>query len=175
MVMMPDSTPEGSDGEYSLDESDQLEPEDTLDEQDLDDMLDEGYDPPERPEELGRYGLTSEEMEEGETLDQRLAEEVPDTPLGGDDPSYVEEYEVGDRRSGRLVADDEGVGEDVESDLVATDVGVNDAGASAEEAAVHTIDDEYETELGTPEPKPVPRNKKSSAKGKGGRGRAPRK
>jgi hypothetical protein len=40
------------------------------------------------------------------------------------------------------VAEDEGVSEDTERDLVAEDVGINGAGASAEEAAVHVIDEE---------------------------------
>ena len=48
--------------------------------------------------------------------------------------------EVGDARTGRLVAPDEGSHEDRESDEVADDVGIDGAGASAEEAAVHTIE-----------------------------------
>jgi len=49
---------------------------------------------------------------------------------------------VGDERAGRLVAPDEGVREDTEKDLDAQDVGIDGAGASAEEAAVHVIDEE---------------------------------
>ena len=45
-------------------------------------------------------------------------------------------------RAGRLVDEDEGLGPDLEKDLVAEDVGIDGAGASAEEAAVHVIDDE---------------------------------
>ena len=44
-------------------------------------------------------------------------------------------------RAGRLVDEDEGLGPDVEKDLVGEDVGIDGAGASAEEAAVHVIDD----------------------------------
>jgi hypothetical protein len=40
---------EGSAGEYSVDEDDQLQPEDTLIDRGVDDVLDEGYSPPERP------------------------------------------------------------------------------------------------------------------------------
>jgi hypothetical protein len=40
------------------------------------------------------------------------------------------------------VAQDEGLGEDLEQDSVAEDVGIDGAGASAEEAAVHVIPDE---------------------------------
>ena len=50
--------------------------------------------------------------------------------------------EVGDERAGRLVAEDEGVHTDTEKDLVADDVGVDGAASSAEEAAVHVVDEE---------------------------------
>ncbi|NHA70183.1 DUF5709 domain-containing protein, partial [Phycicoccus flavus] len=69
--------------------------------------------------------------------------------VGGDDPDSIDagedwlgDAEVGDDRSGRLVAPDEGAGTDVEKDLVSEDVGVDGAGASAEEAAVHVVDEE---------------------------------
>ena len=45
--------------------------------------------------------------------------------------------------SGRLVAPDQGFGEDDEKDLVAEDVGISTArGASAEEAAMHIAGDD---------------------------------
>ena len=50
--------------------------------------------------------------------------------------------EVGGARTGRLLAPDEGSHEDVDSELVAEDEGIDGAGASAEEAAMHTIEDE---------------------------------
>ncbi|MDT5107333.1 MAG: hypothetical protein QOI25_4846 [Mycobacterium sp.] len=65
--------------------------------------------------------------------------------LGGNDypgSDFSEDDEVGDRRAGRLVAPDEGVDVDDESDLLASDVGIDGSAASAEEAAVHVIDDE---------------------------------
>jgi hypothetical protein len=40
---------------------------------------------------------------------------------------------------GRLVAPDEGAHEDTEKDLVAEDVGIDGAAASAEEAAMHVV------------------------------------
>ena len=58
--------------------------------------------------------------------------DIVDGPVGG---------EVGEERSGRLLAPDEGAHEDVEKDLVAEDEGIDGAGASAEEAAVHTIEE----------------------------------
>ena len=50
--------------------------------------------------------------------------------------------EVGDARAGRLVDPDEGLGPDIEKDLVGDDVGIDGAAASAEEAAMHVIDEE---------------------------------
>ncbi|MDI9972669.1 DUF5709 domain-containing protein [Rhodococcus sp. IEGM 1307] len=144
-MTMPDSTPEGSEGEYSLDEEDQLQPEDTLVDRGVDDVLDEGYSPPERPLGLDAYGTTAAEQREGETLDQRLAEEEPDPALEDDDNAEIlDDNEVGRLRSGRLVAEDAGVGEDEEKDLVASDIGIDGGAASAEEAAVHIVDEETE-------------------------------
>ena len=48
---------------------------------------------------------------------------------------------MGDARAGRLVADDEGAHEDDEKQVWASDVGVDGAGASAEEAAMHVVDE----------------------------------
>lgn len=48
---------------------------------------------------------------------------------------------MGDLRSGRLVAPDEGAHEDEESGLIASDVGIDGAAASAEEAAMHIVDE----------------------------------
>ncbi|MEU6772577.1 DUF5709 domain-containing protein [Streptomyces sp. NPDC046759] len=127
-----------------------LDVEDTLDFDGVDDPLDRGWSPPERPWAVEHRGVTAAERQAGETLDQRLAEEQPDlaAPDGDDlgDCSGTDgellDNEVGNLRSGRLVAPDEGVHEDEEAALVATDVGIDGAGASAEEAAVHVVDEE---------------------------------
>lgn len=138
-----DTTPEGSTGEYSLDEDDQLQPEDTLVDRGVDDVLDEGYSPPERPLGTNAFGTTTAEQQAGESLDERLAEEVPDVSAEGDDSAEFRDFsEVGNARSGRLMAEDEGSGEDTEKDLVAEDVGIDGGAASAEEAAVHVVEDE---------------------------------
>jgi hypothetical protein len=42
------------------------------------DPLDDGWDAPDRPSPPSRYGYTAEEQRDGETLDELLAEEVPD-------------------------------------------------------------------------------------------------
>ena len=134
-------------GDESVDDEDQLQPEDTLDDPDVEDVLDRGFSPPERYSTAQDHGTTPREEAEGETLDQRIAQEVPepdpyaeaerdpDAIVDGD----VDDGEVGAERAGRLVDPDEGAREDTESSLVGTDVGIDGAAASAEEAAVHVI------------------------------------
>ena len=138
-------------GEYSVEDDNQLQPEDTLIDRGIDDMLDEGYSPPERLYGPGAFGPS-------ESMDQMLAEEELDPasriniPLDeaeqqrSDEAERETEFpqrnEVGRARAGRLVAPDQGFGEDVDADLLADDVGIDGGAASAEEAAVHIIDDE---------------------------------
>jgi len=138
MSEMPGEGDRETYGSQSVDDEDQLQPEDTLDDRGVDDVLDEGYSPPDREPAHLRHGMTREEQREGETLDERLAEEEPDVDPYADDNDYGE----ADPRAGRLVAPDEGLGADVDKDEVADDVGVDGAGASAEEAAVHVVQSE---------------------------------
>ncbi len=122
-----------------------------------DDPLDRGIAPPERWSAGMRFGSTADEQASGESLDDLLAEEEPDTlfdddedlPEDLDDDEEADEYIDGlllddgpDPRAGRLVAQDEGAHPDEETDLVARDVGVDDGAASAEEAALHVVDDD---------------------------------
>jgi hypothetical protein len=123
-------------GSYSVDDEDQLQPEDTLDDRGVDDILDEGYSPPERWSAGEGFGTTADEALEGETLDQRLTQEEPEPDPYAEEDENVGGPEVGGERSGRLVAPDEGAHEDSEKDL-----GIDGAGASAEEAAVHVVAD----------------------------------
>jgi len=135
----PGSTTGGMDGVAT-----QLDEADTLIYGGLDDPLDEGYSPPDREPSVDVP--TQAEEERGASLDELLAAEVPDVGADEPEPNLFDEYgsEVGDRRSGRLYDDEtDGVSDD-EKDLVAGDAGIDGAGASAEEAAVHIIDvDEY--------------------------------
>jgi hypothetical protein len=124
-------------------ELDQLQPEDTLVDRGVDDVLDEGYSPAEKWGPGEGFGSTAAETEQGENLDQRLTQEEPEAdPYADEDAQAPVDDEVGDARSGRLVDPDEGSGEDTEKDLVGDDVGIDGAAASAEEAAVHTVPDE---------------------------------
>jgi Family of unknown function (DUF5709) len=134
---------------------------DSLDGNPGDDPLDRGVAPPERWSAGMRFGTTAEEQEEGESLDQHLREEVPDPSADpdaadgepaedrSDDEVAADEYVDGlllddgaDPRAGRLVAEDEGSHPAREADLVAQDAGIDGGAASAEEAAVHVVEDD---------------------------------
>ena len=81
---------EASAGEYSVDEDDQLQSEDTLVDRGIDDVLDEGYSPPERPYRRGSFGSTPE------SLEQLLAEEEPDPAMHIYDPLDKDERQRSD-------------------------------------------------------------------------------
>ncbi|MGI3197729.1 DUF5709 domain-containing protein [Streptomyces sp. GLT-R25] len=132
-----------------------LDPEDALSDRGSD-PYEEGWSPPERPLAVEHQGTTGREQHEGESLDQRLAEERTDPALeepeaddrvgdlaGGQGEPL--DAEVGVDRAGRLVAPDEGAHEDAEKDMIADDVGIDGGAASAEEAAVHRVPDEDDT------------------------------
>jgi hypothetical protein len=92
------------------------------------DAIDAGYSPPDRPYALDDDELTVAGQAAGETLDERLAREVP------------EEVPVDVDRAGRL-ADPEQLGVMERTDsMEGQDVGIDGGAASAEEAAVHVVD-----------------------------------
>jgi Family of unknown function (DUF5709) len=130
--MSSPESPEERAGEYSTDDDDQLSQEDTLIDRGGDDLLDEGYSPPDK----------WREPRDNETLDELLSEEEPDPAMQLDDPDeQAGDDEVGDLRAGRLVSPNDGVGEDDEEELFGREVGIDGGAASAEEAAVHVIDE----------------------------------
>lgn len=114
---------------------DQLQPDETLLDRGVSDVLDEGYVTPEHWSPAQGYGNTQAEMRRGETLEQRIAQEQPEQPA--DDTPWNTDPEdmrqVGNHRAGRLVADS--------SDTMGHEVGIDGGAASAEEAAMHVIDD----------------------------------
>jgi hypothetical protein len=131
-------------GGYSVDDEDQPQGDgDSMsDDRGLTEPLDEGYSPPEKWSVGQGYGNTPLEEELGETLDQRIAQEEPEPdPYAEEDVEDLDDGEVGDARAGRLVAPDEGAGEDEDSEMFADDAGIDGAGASAEEAAMHVVND----------------------------------
>jgi len=111
------------------------------------DPMEEGWNPPEKWSVAQGYGNTPLEEELGETLDQRIAQEIPEpdpylvAAEAEDLDAPADDSEVGDARAGRLVDTHGGVGLDDEPTLVAEDVGIDGAAATAEEAAVHLLDD----------------------------------
>ncbi|MFD9574593.1 DUF5709 domain-containing protein [Streptomyces sp. NPDC059982] len=124
------------------DEPSELQPDmdDSIGELDTDGLLDQGYSPPDRP--YTRDGAGS--------LDDRLARELPDDASpAGDGIGDVEDGEgepldpqAGGARAGRLTpvsAFPHG------NSVLARDVGIDAGAASAEEAAIHVIEDEDET------------------------------
>ena len=101
-------------GDQSIDDEDQLQSGDTLDDGDVEDVLDRGYSPPDRaPKGYDDYP-TEAERRQGESLDEKLAEEEPDVdPYAEEDDDFDHEDEnaldeqlgldEADARTGRLV------------------------------------------------------------------------
>ncbi|MGH3273533.1 MAG: DUF5709 domain-containing protein [Streptosporangiaceae bacterium] len=152
---MPDETRRES---QDLQDYEVQDASDTLDGNPGDDPLDRGVIPPERWTSAIRFGSTAEEQESGESLDQLLAEEEPDVVPDVDDErpeDIAGEEDAGDEdvdglllddgpdpRAGRLVAGDEDADAARDTDLVARDAGIDGGAATAEEAAVHVVEDD---------------------------------
>jgi hypothetical protein len=149
---MPDS---GKHESEDLADYEVLDGSDTLDGGPSDDPLDRGIVTPDRWSAGVRYALRGEE--DSESLDELLAEEEPDVTdepvdeswdenVTGRDVTRLGRDDDPDLRAGRLVSadedlyDDDGDG-DAEDELVARDAGIDGGAATAEEAAVHVIDD----------------------------------
>ncbi|WP_147918487.1 DUF5709 domain-containing protein [Ruania zhangjianzhongii] len=117
-------------------DSNQLPLEDTLEERGTEDLLNESYSPPERSP-GPHWGETPYEEAVGEPQGVRLSAEVPED--AGPDASRQAD------RAGRLV---EGEASDQ-----AEDVGVAGGAATAEEAAMHLVDEDGQAPLAavTPE------------------------
>ena len=110
------------------------------------------------------FGSTADEQESGESLEQLLAREEPDTALDIDDEQPEDitgDEDAGDEDvdglllddgpdpgQGRLVAEDEEAHPDDHADLVAHDAGIDGGTATAEEAAIHAVDDDYDIRSG---------------------------
>lgn len=133
-----DGIPEGSE------QLDQLQRDDSLIDRGVDDVLDEGYIAPDNWSAAQGYGNTPAEMRQGETIEQRVRQEVPEpTPdLEHWNPNN-EKREVGKERAGRLMHV-QGSGKE---DTLGVDVGISGGAASAEEAAMHIISDEEGDEI----------------------------
>jgi hypothetical protein len=121
----------------------QQQNDDTLLDREPFDPMDEGISPPERWSAGEGFGTTNDEQRQGESFEQRLEQEVPDVDPDAEwSEENLDDGEVGNRRSGRLVDPNGGIGDDNVSELVGEDVGIDGAAASAEEAAVHVVEEE---------------------------------
>ena len=63
---------------YSTDESDQLQPEDTLEQEDVDDVLDRGYSPGETERGTDAFGTTAYAESQAETIAPPIHPAAPD-------------------------------------------------------------------------------------------------
>jgi uncharacterized protein DUF5709 len=149
-------------GDGDVDYGNPLSPEESLDQDEFgeDEDIADGYSPAERPWGVSEWGVTSYEESRHESLGRRLAREqreLTDEPEGdgigdsiGTDGELIDD-QVGDRRAGRLVvgAIDE---LDARSDYWAADAGIDGAGASAEEAAIHVVPDNVDPAISGPDP-----------------------
>lgn len=124
-------------------DSNQLPQEDTLIKRGLDDALDEGYSPPERPS--PSLSETPSEQNEPDTIDERERQENPEVwEVDGADGTEADPDRPGQKidpeRAGRLAAPaDETTGHN--QDVAAVDEGISGGAASAEEAAMHVEED----------------------------------
>ena len=103
--------------------------------------------PGERPQAVNQWGTTALEEVLGEPLDLRLSHEEPDVfaqlnQPASSEPDSDDPYPTDrDERVGRIVDIDGGSGEDEESAMIASSVGTDGGGFSAEERAMHIVYD----------------------------------
>ncbi len=89
------------------------------------------------------FGTTAAEIHDGESLDGRIAREEPDvldavdTPADESATADTPFAEGAGQGIGRIVEPDQGGTSDTEKDMIATDVGTDLGGYSAEESAMH--------------------------------------
>jgi len=150
---MPDSREHESE---DLADYEVLDANDTLLGNPGDDPLDRGVVTPDRWSAGVRYALKGEE--DSESLDELLAEEEPDDTVDDDEESWDENVtdqdvtrlrrdDDPDLRAGRLATTEADVYGDgdvpavQDGELLASDTGIDGGAASAEEAAVHVIED----------------------------------
>jgi hypothetical protein len=147
-------------GSFSVDDEDQLQPEETLEDVEggrIVDVLDRGYSPPDTDRSGTLWGTTPFEQSHEETIDQRIAQEVPDPDsaygaphnesgldeerVGGDDPDAIDAEDdwYGEPE---LVEDEVGdVDEDVVDASATDDVDEGHPPAPAEESAMRVVEE----------------------------------
>ena len=128
-----DSVYEGGD---AVEDAENLDPLENLTGDDPDEVMQTGYNPPDREPHNLRDAPTPAEEREGPSLDDRLAAEEPDVSEQAA-PGTPDAH-----RAGRLVSPgQDALAESEEATEVAEDVGPAGYASSAEEAAVHVEGD----------------------------------
>ena len=136
--------PEGADAvdlqsTTSVDKEEQLsqgQPYDTLDDRGVEDTLDEGIVPPQKWSAGQGFGNTAAEQREGETLDQRIAQEEPDPAMEVDLVEGEPPLRAGEEGD---VPDDVDLGEgEIPDDVV--DYGILDDGEVGDARAGRLVD-----------------------------------
>ena len=113
-----------------------INPEDQLSEEGMDQVLEQGYSPPERPLALDKFGTTLAEERQGETLDQRIAQEEPDPAMEVDLVEGEPPLRAGEEGD---VPDDVDLGEaEIPDDVV--DYGIVDDGEVGDARAGRLVD-----------------------------------
>ena len=158
-----ESIEDGATGSYSVDDATDAgaAQDELLDSSEGDN---ESWSPPDSQPRNTEWGTTASEQAQEETIEQRIMQEesdpetaygAPDNEsgldkdprdrVGGDDPDAIEaeddwvgDSEVGDAPAGELVEPDEGVREDTEKDLDASEAGPGDG---PEDSAMHIVRD----------------------------------
>lgn len=124
----------------AVEDAENLDPAENLTGDDPDEIMQTGYNPPDREPHNLRDAPTPAEEREGPSLDERLAAEAPDV---GAEASGEDQGTVETDRAGRLLAPDEDpLARSSETTAVAEDVGPAGYASSAEEAAVHIEDED---------------------------------
>ncbi|MFD9376863.1 DUF5709 domain-containing protein [Streptomyces sp. NPDC059999] len=125
-VYQPQDTDQTSEGQPDM--------ENALDEPNADLGLDEGYrTAADRPSVVTRHGTTGREQSEGQSLEERLAQEVPEIGDAPRAPFLLDEDGIG-----RLVSVTE-AGSRRNTDVMGFDAGDDAGEESAEEAAMHVV------------------------------------
>ena len=116
----------------------------TAEEQELGETIDQRINQ-EEPDPYSAYGRP----ERSEALDEDGLPVEEEETVGGDDPDAIraeddwlgDDGEVGDGPSVRVVTEDEGDRPDTDSQAWGRDTGFEDDGGSAEESAMHVVED----------------------------------
>ncbi|MGO1488977.1 MAG: DUF5709 domain-containing protein [Arachnia sp.] len=148
MTEIPDGVSDTADFDSPVpaesEQLDQLQESDSLVHRGVDDVLDEGYTAPEQWSAAQGFGNTPAEMRQGETINQRIKQEQPEKKVQDRDwNASKEDREVGGERAGRLMQVQGPGGEAT----LGSDVGFSGGAASAEEAAMHIINEDDADDL----------------------------